>query len=273
MRLGITGWPLRETLSPAMHSAALRELGIDGSYEPFPCERALEIRAEAERRGLSGFNVTIPHKTAIAGLLDRLCADAAASGSVNAVKIEDGEYVGENFDSAGFALSFLRDAPIRGGNFIVAGSGGSARSVYLALCKNGASSVTITARSPEKAAAIHEEIGSRYPGTSKYTVPWGEFAEKARGCSGLINCTPTTMTGYDCGDMLKIPEGVSRDCLVFDLVYRPFETDLTAQARSMGLRAKNGLEMLVLQGLLSFRWWTGKEFDAAKMTRLLGEKE
>lgn len=269
IRAGITGWPLRETLSPAMHSKGFRECSIEGSYEAFPCKNAGSIISEAAKRGIECFNVTIPHKAAIIPFLDEISPEAAMTGSVNAVKKEGGILKGSNFDAAGFEESFSTLAKISGGSFIIAGCGGSASSIAYVLCRKGASSITVSARTPSKAEPLAEKMQGMFPKTEISISGWNGFSGKAEVISGIINCSPCGMKGYDASSRIIIPDKINPECAVFDLVYTPYETSLTLQAKQKGLKYKNGLEMLVIQGLYSFRYFTGRSFDSASMTTYL----
>jgi shikimate dehydrogenase len=237
-----------------MHNAALRELGLDWVYVPFTV--APEHIAEAVRGvralGIRGVNVTVPLKERIAPHLDFLTPAAEAIGAVNTLFWDGGRLGGDSTDGAGFlaALASAGVSVTTETNAVVLGAGGSARAIVYALTTAGAR-VTLTNRTPEKAAALAE----RFPHVT--LAPWDDI--RLAGAHLLVNTTSVGM--HPNTDAIPpIPaDALHPDLFVSDLIYNPAETRLLALARARGCRTQNGMEMLVQQGALSFTRWTGRE--------------
>lgn len=263
--LALTGWPLGHSLSPQLHRAALKALGLRGGYDlrPIPPgdEVALARLLESLRAGeLHGLNVTIPHKQAVLALLDELSPAARAIGAANTLYRVDGRLCGENTDAPGFLADLsarFGDLPARGGRALVLGAGGSARAVVYALAGSGWQ-VTVAARRAEQALGMVDSLASSLPSGS------------LRGCSLaptalidlmpidlLVNATPLGMTPDIESNPWPGEVPLPNCACVYDLVYNPRETRLVQAARKAGLSAACGIGMLVEQAALSLERWTG----------------
>jgi shikimate dehydrogenase len=254
-RLGVLGWPVAHSRSPAMHNAALRALGMeDWHYQslPVPAEMFTETVRALGQAGFVGANVTIPPKQAALALADRSSDVARAIGAANTLTFAaDGTISAENTDAPGLiaALGRLDGLPAHPSALIL-GAGGSARAAVWALREAGAREVSIWNRTPERAAELAGELGAR-------TVDWPERADL------LINCTSVGLERS-----ASEPEGLNQLGLTFDqvgeysyvvdMVYRSGVTQLLAAAREHGARTLDGLEILVAQGAISFELWTGR---------------
>ena len=241
---GVVGWPVEHSRSPQMHNAAYAALGMDWAYVPLavPPERLADAVGGLVALGFAGVNVTIPHKQAVAGLVDELSDAARDAGSVNTVLVrEDGSLRGETTDGDGL-LDALGELP--DGRAVVLGAGGSARSVVAALRSAGAD-VAVSARRPEAAGELGVPL-----------VAW-----PLREPAGLIvNATPVAQSG-DAADLPLDPAALDGTAVVCDLVYRAdgARTGLLAEAERRGARTVDGLAVLVGQGARSFRMFTGVE--------------
>jgi shikimate dehydrogenase len=247
-RLGVLGWPVAHSRSPAMHNAALRSVGLtDWRYQLLPVPPELfeaAVRA-LPGAGFRGANVTIPHKEAALRLADAPSERARAIGAANTLVFEpDGTFRADNTDAPAIiaALPF----PARGRSALVLGAGGSARAAVWALLDAGAEEVRIWNRTPERALALAAELG-------------GVAVDQAEPANLLVNCTSIGLD--DPGATFKhLPmsaDGLSSyDCVV-DLVYRATETRLAAAARARLLPVVEGTQILVGQGALSFEQFTG----------------
>jgi shikimate dehydrogenase len=253
--LGVLGWPLETTLSPAIHSAALRRLGFDWAYLTFPVPpEQLQAAVEGLRSlGAIGANVTIPHKETVVPFLDQLSGDAAAIGAVNTIQRVGDRLIGHNTDVDGFAEFVAGDAGIKvkDAEVLVLGAGGAARAVVKALDDLGAASVTICTRSTDRGAALTELVGR----SSASVHPWDRGAELAAGADLVVNATPLGAEGSDPVPGTPWRAGQS----VVDLVYAPPNTPLVEAARAGGADAWGGLGMLVRQAAASFQLWTGQD--------------
>ena len=259
--LGVIGYPVEHSLSPLMHNAALQAQGLDMVYlafsvQPFHLGAAI---AGARALGVSGLNVTVPHKEAILGLLDGLDDVAARVGAVNTVVNEDGRLVGHNTDVVGFleALGTSVQGGASGRRFLVAGAGGAARAVVAGLCREGASQVWLYNRTEERSQALCRV--AREWGPTECRVASAPMLREIATCVDVI----VNATSVGMGETVKstpIPvDIVDSRHVVFDLVYGPRPTALIAHARAQGAVTMDGKEMLLRQAASSYELWTGRE--------------
>jgi shikimate dehydrogenase len=254
----VIGDPVRHSLSPVLHNAAYRELGLDWVYVAFEVpDGGTRGALEAMRMlDLAGLSVTMPHKSAASACCDELSPDAAALHSVNTVSMGDhGRLVGESTDGEGFMRS-LRDAghDPTGASVVVLGAGGAARAVARALGRAGAR-VVVCARKPD-AAAVAAGLAA---GTA---VPWDERSRVAAEAAFVVNATPVGMGAEE----LPLPlEALHAGQVLADLVYHPLETALLRGARDRGAVVVDGLGMLVHQAALQIERWTGRAAPIAAM--------
>jgi shikimate dehydrogenase len=245
--LGVAGWPVAHSRSPAMFAPALRELGLDWRYValPLPPERFTETAAALGASGYRGINVTIPHKIAAYELADERTAAAAAIGAANTLTYADGRIEADNTDAGGF-LDALGEDPA-GWSCTVLGAGGSARAVVWALLDAGASEVAIWNRTAARARALADELGAT-------------AVEQPRAADLLVNCTSVGLEGPDQGEALAAVglQDAGPPQTFFDLVYGAEVTPLARWAESRGARVVDGLEMLIRQGARSLERWTGQ---------------
>jgi shikimate dehydrogenase len=270
-RLGVLGWPVAHSRSPAMHNAALAALAMTGwRYQRLPVPPALlaETVAALGESGFLGANVTIPHKQAAFALATHASPAAREIGAANTLTFaDDGAIAAENTDAPGL-ISALGVSP-RGMRSMVLGAGGSARAAAWALREAGASEVSVWNRTPARAEALARDLGVR-------------AVREPHAADLLVNCTSV---GLAAGDGLERSasedEALNQLGLTFDqvgeyshvvdLVYRPESTRLLAAARAHGARAVDGLEVLVAQGALSFELWTGRQAPLGIMRRAARE--
>lgn len=260
--LGLLGHPLGHSLSPAMHNAALDAVGLSGLYVPLdvPPQSLGRFVQMVEPLGLAGFNVTIPHKEAIIPHLDELEPTAEELGAVNTVLVEGGLLVGHNTDPHGF-LKLLQESGVKaeGRQVLVAGAGGGARAVVLALQRRGAH-VSVFNRHRARVEALIRE----FPGVEAIEDP--EAMGRARW-DIVVNCTPLGMAG-NADPSLPVPtEALGATTVAIDLVYNPRVTPFLREASRRGAQAVGGLPMLIHQGALAFELWTGKEPPVEAMRR------
>jgi shikimate dehydrogenase len=271
--VGIIGCPVAHSLSPSMHNAAFAALGLDWVYVPFPvaANELSQAVAGLKALGVAGFNVTIPHKVAILPLLDRLSPEAELIGAVNTVSCEGGHLTGFNTDASGLlaALGAKLDFHATGRSILILGAGGAARSAFFALAGAGASRIDLANRSIEKACHLVSLLKSRKTDAACAAVSLKRLAEP--GYLGefdlIINTTSVGMGGdaFTGLEFAKVKPGLA----LFDMVYAPPVTPLLASARLAGIRAANGIGMLVAQGEKAFAIWTGLTPPAGIMERSL----
>jgi shikimate dehydrogenase len=271
--LGIIGDPVRRSLSPCMQEAALRRLGLDARYLAFeisPDEVRDVLRALAPL-GFWGINVTIPYKERVLRLLDEVSPAAAEIGAVNTIVVRGGRLVGHNTDADGFRMALEREGRMdpRGKQVLVVGAGGAARAVAFACLSGGCGPLLIANRTPARARSLRRALRRRFPRASiaALSTDAADFPALAAGSALIVNTTPL---GGRPPDPLPVPaEGLRRGHVVMDIVYRPRVTPLLAAAAATGARCVDGLAMLLYQGALAFRLWTGCEAPLATMRRAL----
>jgi shikimate dehydrogenase len=261
---GVIGDPIHHSLSPALHNAAFRALGLDWVYVAFPVAAGQGAAAVAAMRALSlaGLSVTMPHKTDVVAGVDRLGPTAARLGVVNTIAWaaggDGGELEGESTDGGGFIDALRGDDGFdpRGRRCVVLGAGGAARSVTLALAQSGAGPVTVVGRRSEAA-----DLCARLAGSSGSALPAGDRAAVAAAVAAaelIVNATPVGMVAGDGIPFDLDPQTLHPGQLVVDLIYAPATTPLLAAARSRGVATTNGLGMLIHQAARQVAIWTGR---------------
>ncbi|MDE2899613.1 MAG: shikimate dehydrogenase [Chloroflexota bacterium] len=265
-RVGIIGYPIRHSASPAFQNAALRHCGVDAVFT------AWEVAPEAltrwvwdqDRTDLLGFGVTVPHKTEIIKQLDHVDDDAASIGAVNTVVVtERRELVGYNTDTYGFlhALQTEGGFDVRGQDVLVLGAGGVSRAVCGVLLREGVASLTLANRTVSRAESLLADLDHHGVPVQSVALDEGSIAEALRGrerVSLIVNCTSMGMLHGPAEGASPISAGlIPPSAFVYDLVYNPPVTPLMALAQGVGARTLNGLPMLVYQGARGFTLWTG----------------
>ena len=257
--VGIIGDPVTHSRSPAIHNAAFAALGLDWVYVAFPVPRGQGGAAVQAARtlGLSGLNVTMPHKAAAAAACDELSDAGRALESVNTVVNRGGLLYGDSTDGAGL-LAALRDEGVdvvRAG-VLVLGAGGAARAIVHALGRAGAR-VTIAARRADAGAHAAQLA------PDAHVVDFGELDNAVHSANVIVNATPIGMAGEPPPFEVTALE---RTQFVYDTVYHPSPTPLLAAAAKRGIPHASGLGMLVHQAALAFTLWTGEAAPFAVMS-------
>lgn len=253
--VGVVGYPVRHSLSPRMHNAALAHLRLNWVYLAFEVAPNYLHDAIGGMRALKfrGLNLTIPHKEPACALVDRLSSQAQAIGAVNTLFWDGAYLIGDNTDAEGFLRALQKEAiDPAGQTVLVLGAGGSARAVVYALSQRGAQ-VWLANRHPERA----HQLAQIYPVES--VLEWEPQALRRilPKVDGVVNCTPLGMHPHPNRMPPVELEALSSHAWVCDLVYRPVETRLLQSARAHQLKAVSGLGMLVWQGALALERWTG----------------
>jgi shikimate dehydrogenase len=253
--LGVTGFPVGHSRSPAMHNAALARMGLDWLYLPVPLPP--ECFAPAVRAlpasGFRGLNVTVPHKLAANELADEHTAAARGIGAANTLTFAEGSIAADNTDAGGF-LDALGSDPA-GLRALVLGAGGAARAVVWALAGAGAAEVWVLNRSHGRAARLAEDLGA----TATRSIQPADL---------LVNCTSVGLDpGLPDDDALGELGLAAADPpeTVVDLVYRVGPTPVESWARRGGARFVEGLDVLVHQGARSLQGWTAKAVEVDVM--------
>lgn len=269
-KVGLIGWPAEHSLSPAMHNAAFKDLGLtDWEYDLLPTPpNELETRVKSlAERGYIGANVTLPHKTTIIPLLDSVALAARGVGAVNTLLLEDGRLTGYNTDVVGIRADLeAHGIQLHGINTLILGAGGAAHAAVLALANAGAR-VTIMNRRGQRAWDLYRTVRRGVQGSFQVNVQErSALAEMAAQFALIINCTSAGMAPHYV-DSSPWPEEVPipAGAVVYDMVYRPQVTRFMQQAQAAGARAIGGLGMLVQQGAAAFQLWTEREPNLAVM--------
>jgi len=274
----LLGYPVAHSISPQIHNHAFRELGLPYAYIPLSVPPAgLHSAIYTLRAGMAGANVTIPHKEAALRFCDEVSELSMATGTVNTLYMRDGRLCGTTTDPVGFYRALESAGHVFGGDgVVILGSGGTARTLGAALLlDNKCRSLTIAARSTEKAAALAAALGKLGAVPVNYCKLGAQESEKTfAACSLLVNCTSVGMhPGVEDTPLDK--RFFHAGMTVFDSIYNPSVTRFLKEAGEAGCKTKNGLMMLLHQGLASFRYWTGTEapanlFDEAQLQALVG---
>lgn len=253
---GVMGYPVMHSRSPLLHNHWMRKHHISGHYVPLavqPGKLEQALRA-LPALGFSGVNLTIPHKEAALGIVDRVDELAARIGAVNCVVVsEDGKLEGYNYDAFGFIASVKEAAPAWSadlGRIVILGAGGAARAIIAGLMAEGAQDIVIVNRTLERADALAKDFG-----TGVQAIGWQRGEQIIGEAAMLINTTSMGMQGQPALTigLDQLPENST----VCDIVYAPLQTQLLTTAKTRGACAVDGLGMLLHQARPAFARWFG----------------
>ena len=256
----IIGDPIEHSLSPVMQNVAFQHLDLDSVYLAFRVRpQDLEAAIAGMRSlGVLGFNITIPHKVSVMKYLDKVDYQAIEVGAVNTVVNKNGVFVGYNTDGAG-ALAALREenVELKGRRTVLLGAGGAARALAFSIAPL-TESLVILNRTESKAKDLASAIKRFNAAAEGKKLSEATLRSKLADADVLINSTPVGMYPR-VGECLVNGSLMHSRMVVFDVVYNPPETRLLREAKKAGAKAVGGLNMLVHQGVLSFKIWTGIE--------------
>ncbi len=264
----IIGDPVSHSLSPAMHNAAFKSLSLDDVYIAYKVS-SHELKSSIESLRsvkISGFNVTIPHKTAVLQYLDEVDLLSRKAGAVNTVSRIDGNFKGFNTDIQGFLQPLLnRRIDFKGLSVLLFGAGGSARAVVTSLSNiNGISKLVVASRTCGKSLELSKLAKLQGLTCSVSTIE--EAKAMAKRFDLIVNATSL---GLQSNESVLDSEEVSESSTVYDLVYRPVLTKLLENAQEKGARIIYGYEMLLEQGAQAFEIWTGLKAPIHAMKKAL----
>ena len=262
LQVGIIGNSIKHSLSPVIQNLALKTHNIDANYEIWDTPLSeLKNRIEfLKKYGVLGANVTIPYKEQVIPLLDSLSDEVKAIGAVNTIVNRNGQLHGENTDSKGFIkdITDRHNITITNKNILVLGAGGSSKAIIYGLLKNNCKTVTIINRTQAKAEDIVNKFSDM--GNIKTTSLNINQTENLLNFDIIINCTSFGMKHSELEGKLPIPKHLIKQCGIFyDLVYNPTITPIVQEIQKSGGIGINGIGMLIEQGGLSFKLWTGLE--------------
>jgi len=253
---GILGRPVAHSLSPAMHNAAFRHLGLNAVYVAFPVTDLAQAVSGLRGLGIGGLSVTIPFKEEIIPLLDDLDPQAARIGAVNTVVNRDGRLVGYNTDWLGAVTALTAKVSLKGRHVLILGAGGASRAIAYGVFHQGGK-VTLTDIDAARAKALARDLGA------EAIAP-----EALDHCPAtiLVNATPVGMTPDIDGIPIN-PDLLGRFEVVMDIVYQPLATRLLKEAQARGCATIDGLQMLIHQATAQFELFTGRQAPAEVMAR------
>ena len=268
--LALIGHPVGHSLSPAMHNAAFVADGLDFVYvclDVDPDALPAAVRG-LEALKLRGFNVTMPHKRAMVPLVDELDEEARISGAVNTVVIGDSGLRGFNTDGGGMVMA-CQEAGIElsGRSVLLLGAGGTAAAIAVAFGKAGVGELHIANRNVERAAHLRDKLQAT--GIKGLAIhPFDTIEETVPDAKIVINATPLGMKG---DDLMPVPPDYVQEGRTFcDVVYRPgTQTPLVQLARKRNVPVVAGDRMLLYQGVLAQKLWTGREPNIKAMDRAI----
>lgn len=258
--VGLMGHPVAHSLSPALHNRLYSSLGIDMVYHAFDVQ-PIQVEAAVNgfrALGFTGFNVTIPYKEVVYGLLQYMDDDARVIGAVNTIKIENGKLIGYNTDGQGFLQSLKQSGiSIYGRKVVILGAGGAARAIGIAAAGKKPESITIINRTFHRAEALADTINQF---KKKKLVEAAQMIPNDADI--IINATRLGMWPNIEGNPLK-GYTLNRHTVVCDIVYNPRETAMLQYAKSQSCRTKGGLGMLIGQALRAVEIWIDRPLPAS----------
>jgi shikimate dehydrogenase len=264
--------PAAENPTVAMVEAAYRHHGLDARY--INCEVAPAALGDAVRgaraMGWVGFNCSIPHKVAVVEHLDGLGESARLIGAVNCVVRRDGRYVGENTDGQGFVAALRTVVDPAGRSLLVLGAGGAARAIAVEAALAGAAEITIVNRDPVRGSAVVELLNATTPARAELVV-WDRTYRVPEQTEIVVNATSVGLFPDVEARLDLEPDSLRSGLIVADVIPNPPRTRLIRDAEARGAIALDGLGMLVNQGVISIRHWTGVDADAGVMRRRVEE--
>lgn len=261
--LGLLGNPLGHSLSPLMHNATLKYLGINALYLPFtvPGERIGDAVRAIPALNLRGVNVTIPFKEAVIPFLDELSPEAQACRAVNVIANQQGKLVGYNTDGQGFIAALQEAKAAVPENVLILGAGGAARALVFALAKEGAKTFYLLDREENRARELARALGSFYQGVEARPLLMSEdtFQQISAQAGMIVNCTPVGMSPHDDVSPVESLNEVRPGTVLADVIYHPLSTRLLQMGAARGLVTINGVAMFVHQGALTLKLLLGVE--------------
>ncbi|WP_141431440.1 shikimate dehydrogenase [Bacillus sp. 03113] len=253
---GVIGDPIAHSMSPAMHNDLFEHYQIDAVYKPFHIKKGelQEGLKQLREMDISGFNVTVPHKTEIMPYLDHLDPLSEAIGAVNTVVNDGGKWIGYNTDGSGYIKGILQQIDsLLDKEVLIIGAGGAARAIYYTMASMGVKRLDLCNRTFEKANVLVQ--------VCPYSVPTNVLTNEQAETNLfqydlIVQTTPIGMSPNINNQPLSIAS-MKKNCFVSDIIYNPLETQFLKNAKEAGAITQNGISMFVFQGALAFEKWTG----------------
>lgn len=272
--VGVFGHPVAENPTIVMQEAAFQALGLNWRYltiEVYPEDLADAFNG-LRAMNLQGINLTIPHKVEVLKYLDEVAADAKLMGAVNTVRREGQKLIGENTDGKGFLRSLREDAQVdpAGKRVVVLGVGGAARAMTVELALAGAAHLTIVNRSAARGQALVAVLNEQTPVKADFAQWAGPYAVPAH-TDVLVNATSIGLFPNINDKPELVYNTITANMTVSDVIPNPPHTPFLKEAEARGARTLDGLGMLVYQGAIGFKMWTGLDAPVAVMREALAK--
>jgi shikimate dehydrogenase len=264
--------PAGENPTVAMVEAAYRHAGLDARY--INCDVAAECLADAVRGAMAmgwvGFNCSLPHKVTVIAHLDGLHESAQVIGAVNCVMRRDDRWIGANTDGQGFIASLRTVTDPAGTSIVLFGAGGAARAIAIEAALAGAARITIVNRDRSRGAELVSLIAERTAARADLVV-WDHRYEVPDGAEIVVNATSVGLSGTAEATLDIEPDTLRPGLVVADVIPNPPRTRLLRDAEQRGATVLDGLGMLVNQGAIGIRYWTGIDADTVVMRQTLAQ--
>lgn len=270
--VGVLGHPVAENPTIVMQEAAFEAVGLNWRYltiEVYPQDLADAFKG-LRAMNFKGINLTIPHKVEVLKYLDEVAQDARLMGAVNTVRREGDRLIGENTDGKGFLRSLRDDAGVEPGGkrVVVLGAGGAARAITVELALAGATDLTIVNRSAERGRELVALLNSQTPARAEF-VPWDKPYALPPATDVLVNATAIGLfPNVEAKPDIDYATLTNR-MIVCDVIPNPPRTPFLREAEDRGAKTLDGLGMLVYQGAIGFKMWTGLDAPVAVMRQAL----
>jgi shikimate dehydrogenase len=271
--VGVFGHPVSENPTVVMQEAGFQALNLNWRYltiEVLPQDLGAAMQG-LRAFNMKGVNLTIPHKVEVLKYLDEVKPDAALMGAVNTVVRIGDKLVGENTDGKGFMHSLTRDSKVdpKGKKVLVLGSGGAARSITVELALAGARQITIVNRSPERGGVLTELLNSKTPSKANF-IQWQGTCSVPSDTDILVNATSIGLFPNIHAKPDINYDSISSKMVVCDVIHTPM-TPFLREAQNRGAKIVDGLGMLVYQGAIGFKLWTGMDAPVEAMHKALSK--
>ena len=258
--VAVIGNPIEHSLSPPMHNAAYKQMGMDYVYVAFKIEKdnLSHLIESAKTMGLVGLNVTIPYKTDIIEYLDEVDDTARRINAVNTIRFKDGMAKGYNTDGTGAVKSIEKYTELKNKKVLVLGAGGASKAITFTLLNHGINSLTIANRSRDNAIQLIDNL-KKQTGFDKINYVDIEQADTILDSVDIIiNTTPIGMYPNVDADTPIKTEKINENHVVMDIIYNPLETKLLKNAKDNGATTISGTNMLINQGIIAFEIFTDR---------------
>ncbi len=270
--VGVFGYPVAENPTIVMQEAAFKALGLNWRYlnlEVFPQDLAAAVQG-LRAMNFAGINCTIPHKVAVLQYLDEVAQDARLMGAVNTIYRSDSKLIGENTDGKGFLQSLRQDAGINPSDkrIVILGAGGAARAMTVELALNSAAHITVVNRDAGRGQELVMLLNSKTPAKAEF-IHWNGTYQIPTDTDVLANATSIGLYPKVNDKPDLDYDRITPAMVVCDVIPNPPNTPFLHEARTRGAKTLDGLGMLVYQGAIGFKLWTGHDAPLQVMRQAL----